>query len=134
MLVLFVAGAKERKKYAAKVKFINQHFEMDDPFLVKQVLEDDLMSAVEWGAARSDQEAMFEWERIMSGIEQVAEGQQRTGACGSWFGDADAIMRKVAFFFCMIFQVSMCLCDRASGIGRSQWPYHGGSWYGGRAS
>ena len=69
MLVLFVAGAKERKKYAAKVKFINQHFEMDDPFLVNEVLEDDLMRAVEWGAARSDEEICFSFACwIWSGI------------------------------------------------------------------
>ena len=54
---LFVcAGAKERAKYAAKIRFINKHFRMEDPFEQKTRLDDDLLGAVEWMAARSNEQ------------------------------------------------------------------------------
>ena len=43
-------------KYEAKIKFINKHLLMDDPFDKKTVLDDDLVRAVEWGASRSDEQ------------------------------------------------------------------------------
>ena len=40
-------------------------------------------------------QAMREWEEIMIKIEQAAAEDNRSGACRNWFGEADAITRKV---------------------------------------
>ena len=57
-LFSFVPGAVERAKYESKIRFINEHFKMDDPFEKKTVLDDDLLRAVGWGAERSDEQVM----------------------------------------------------------------------------
>ena len=56
--MLFFSGAAERAKYQAKIKFINEHFSMQDPFVKQTTLDGDLLNAVQWGAERSDEQVM----------------------------------------------------------------------------
>ena len=56
--MLFSAGAAEKAKYHAKIKFINEHFRMQDPFVKETTLDGDLLDAVQWGAEQSDEQVL----------------------------------------------------------------------------
>ena len=129
VILIKFAGTKERATYVDKIRFTNAHFGLEDPFARHAELDDDLNDAIKWCAERSDEQvccahvcgsascllicsqAISEWCAIMDAIEMEAEGHHRTGACAAWFGDADAIIRKVAS--CVALHVScgfFCAC------------------------
>ena len=126
---VWFAGAKERATYVDKIRFTNLQNGMEDPFARQAESEADLYDALAWCSERSDEQvccvhvcgsascllicfqAISEWCAIMDAIEKEAEGHHRSGACAAWFGDADAIIRKVGS--CVALHVScgfFCAC------------------------
>ena len=88
-------GTKEQLKYRAKVAFMKKNCEAADPFTWNPKLPSDLIDTIKWSEKMDDTDVIRFWDETMKQIEGQATSFIENGAADTWFGNADAITKKV---------------------------------------